>query len=317
MVPRKHGYGRRNEGFLYSIESYSHFLKIMPAKTIHGVFQGAPFNMVGNGFRVSNYFPHGNAFIREMSPFFLLDYNAPVDFSASEEPRGVGVHPHRGFETVTIVYAGELAHRDSGGSSGLLYPGDVQWMTAGSGVVHEEFHAPEFSKTGGTLHMIQLWVNLPKAYKMTAPKYHDIRDKDMPRIMADTGKGYTRIIAGECKGVKGPAQTFSPLHLYDIRLEKDASTSFNLPAGFNTAILVLSGKIKVSREAEAKSTDFILFNHEGEEIGISAEEPSTLLLLSGEPLNEPVVSYGPFVMNTQEEIHQAFADFHSGKFGKL
>ncbi len=225
----------------------------MSKKTINGIYHGAPFNMVGNGFRVSNYFPHGNSFIREMSPFFLLDYNAPVDFSASEEPRGVGVHPHRGFETVTIVYEGELAHRDSSGSAGLLHPGDVQWMTAGSGVVHEEFHAPEFSKTGGTLHMIQLWVNLPKAFKMTAPKYHDIRDKDMPRIIADTGNGYTRIIAGEQKGVKGPAETFSPVHLYDIRLEKDASTSFKLPADFNTAILVLSGEIKVSGETNAKT----------------------------------------------------------------
>jgi redox-sensitive bicupin YhaK (pirin superfamily) len=289
----------------------------MSIKTINGIFHGAPFNMVGNGFRVSNFFPHGNSFIREMSPFFLLDYNAPVDFSASEEPRGVGVHPHRGFETVTIVYAGELAHRDSSGSSGLLHPGDVQWMTAGSGVVHEEFHAPEFSKTGGTLHMIQLWVNLPKAHKMTKPKYQDIRDKDMPRIKADTGNGYTRIIAGEQKGTKGPAETFSPVHLYDVRLDKHASTSFSLPAEFNTAILVLAGKIKVSGEVEARATDFILFNHEGDEIDIQAEETSTLLLLSGAPLNEPVVSYGPFVMNTQEEIHQAFADFHSGKFGKL
>lgn len=289
----------------------------MSIKTINGIYQGAPFNMVGNGFRVSNYFPHGNSFTREMSPFFLLDYNAPVDFSASEEPRGVGVHPHRGFETVTIVYEGQLAHRDSSGSAGLLHPGDVQWMTAGSGVVHEEFHAPAFSKTGGILHMIQLWVNLPKAHKMTSPAYQDIMDKDIPRINADSGNGYLRIIAGECKEVNGAAHTFSPVHLYDIRLEKDASTNFRLPVDFNTAILVLSGKIKVSGETEAKSTDFILFNHEGEDIGIQAEEPSTLLLLSGEPLNEPVVSYGPFVMNTQEEIHQAFVDFNSGKFGKL
>jgi redox-sensitive bicupin YhaK (pirin superfamily) len=290
---------------------------IMSTKTTKGIYHGAPFNMVGNGFRVSNYFPHGNPFIREMSPFFLLDYNAPFDFSASNEPRGVGVHPHRGFETVTIVYAGELAHRDSSGSAGILHPGDVQWMTAGSGVVHEEFHSPEFSNTGGTLHMIQLWVNLPKAYKMTAPKYNDIRDKDMPRISADNGNGYTRIIAGEYKGVNGPAHTFSPIHLYDIRLDKGASTSFSFPADFNTAILVLSGNIKVSGERVAETTDFVLFNHTGEVISIEAEESSTLLLLSGEPLNEPVVSYGPFVMNTQEEIHQAFADFHSGKFGKL
>jgi redox-sensitive bicupin YhaK (pirin superfamily) len=289
----------------------------MSIKTINGIYQGAPFNMVGNGFRVSNYFPHGNAFIREMSPFFLLDYNAPIDFSPSEEPRGVGVHPHRGFETVTIVYEGELAHRDSSGSSGLLHPGDVQWMTAGSGVVHEEFHAPEFSKSGGIMQMIQLWVNLPKAYKMTSPAYQDIRDKDMPRIPPDNGNGYLRIIAGECKGVKGPAHTFSPVHLFDIRLEKDSSMSFNLPADFNTAILVLSGKIKIQSETSATATDFVLFNHTGEDISLEAEASSTLLLLSGEPLNEPVVSYGPFVMNTQEEIHQAFADFHSGKFGKL
>jgi quercetin 2,3-dioxygenase len=289
----------------------------MSIKTINGIYHGAPFNMVGNGFRVSNYFPHGNSFIREMSPFFLLDYNAPVEFGASEEPRGVGVHPHRGFETVTIVYAGELAHRDSSGSAGLLHPGDVQWMTAGSGVVHEEFHAPEFSKTGGLLHMIQLWVNLPRKYKMSAPRYQDIRDKDMPRVTADNGNGYSRIIAGEYKGLKGPASTFSPVHLYDIRLEKAASTSFSLPETYNTAVLVLSGKITVSGETEAETNDFLLFNHDGEEIFIQAVESSTLLLLSGEPLNEPVVSYGPFVMNTQEEIHQAFADFHSGKFGKL
>jgi redox-sensitive bicupin YhaK (pirin superfamily) len=290
----------------------------MKSKNIQGVFRGAPPNMVGNGFRVSNYFPHGNNWIREMSPFFLLDYNAPVSFGASEEPRGVGVHPHRGFETVTIVYEGELAHKDSSGSSGRLNPGDVQWMTAGSGVVHEEFHTPEFSRSGGTLHMIQLWVNLPAKHKMTKPRYQDIRDAAIPRVIADDGHGYLRIIAGEVRGQVGAAMTFSPVHLYDLRMDKDASIAFSLPAAYNTGLLVLSGGFEVNGQTRAGAADYVLFGHEGEEIELKAtEDHSIALLLSGEALNEPVVAYGPFVMNTQEEIQQAFADFHSGKFGKL
>jgi redox-sensitive bicupin YhaK (pirin superfamily) len=290
----------------------------MKAKQVKGIFGGAAPNMVGNGFRVSNYFPHGNPWVREMSPFYLLDYNAPISFGVSDQPRGVGVHPHRGFETVTIVYEGELAHKDSSGSAGTLSPGDVQWMTAGSGVVHEEFHTPGFSRSGGTLHMIQLWVNLPAKDKMTHPRYQDIRDADIPRIGADHGNGYLRIIAGETHGRTGAAMTFTPIHLFDLRMDKDAEITVDIPAGFNTGVLVLAGGFQVNGSTIVKAADFVLFGHEGESIRMSStEDQSIALLLSGQPILEPVVAYGPFLMNTQDEIHQAFADFHSGKFGKL
>ncbi len=278
--------------------------------------QPAAPGMVGDGFRVYNYIPGANVPQQRISPFLLLDFNAEVDFPPSEHLRGVDVHPHKGFETVTISYKGSVAHHDSAGNSGIINPGDVQWMTAGAGILHKEYHEKEYSKKGGTFEMVQLWVNLPKKHKQTQPHYQAITKNQMGKLELPENQGVVNVIAGAYNGISGPAQTYSPVNVFDIKLKKGASTHTTLPAGYNTAILVINGSANINGQKAAEH-NFVLFSNEGEEIDIKANEDTVLLLLSGEPLNEPIVSYGPFVMNTQEEIVQAIRDFQSGKYGVL
>ncbi len=288
----------------------------MKAKTIQQIIPPPPPHMVGDGFRVHNFFPGGNFSNKRMSPFFMMDYNSKVDFSPRENPRGVGVHPHRGFETVTIAYHGKIAHNDSTGNSGVIGEGDVQWMTAASGILHKEYHEEEFSKKGGPFQMIQLWINLPAKYKMSKPKYQAIINEQIVKYQLPNNEGEVEIIAGEFKGVKGVASTFTPIEMYNAKLKKGASIKFDLPEKFNTGILVVKGEVKVN-EQHAPVDNFILFKNEGEKITIDATEDSILFVISGEPINEPIAAYGPFLMNTHEELEQAMEDFNKGKFGYL
>jgi len=256
-------------------------------------------------------------FASQLSPFLLLDYAGPAEFKPSDKgQRGVDLHPHRGFETVTIVYKGEVAHRDSTGSGGVIGPGDVQWMTAGSGILHEEFHSPAFSEKGGTLEMVQLWVNLPAKDKSTPPAYQSITDNDIPVVALPDGAGQARVIAGEMDGRKGPARTFSPMRIVDLRLNAHGVTNLNLPDGWNTALVVLKGTVQVNGEEVAREAQLVVLDAKGENVAIEANNDAVVLVLSGEPLNEPVVGYGPFVMNTREEIHQAIDDFNANRFGQ-
>jgi redox-sensitive bicupin YhaK (pirin superfamily) len=251
-----------------------------------------------------------------MSPFLMLDYAGPAKFPSTAERKGVGSHPHRGFETVTIVYEGEVAHNDSTGQGGIIGPGDVQWMTAGSGILHEEFHSEGFAKNGGTLNMVQLWVNLPAKLKMTKPGYQAILDRQIPVIDLMNGSGQARIIAGDFNGHQGPAHTFTPINVIDLKLKK-GSTSIPVPDGWNASLIVLSGKVGAGEGVVAKDAQMLMFDLQGQDIQINVLEDSIALLLSGEPINEPIVGYGPFVMNTKEEIAQAMQDFNSGSFGRI
>lgn len=289
----------------------------MATKIIEKVLQPPAPHMVGDGFRVHNFFPSGyNLGNKRMSPFFMMDYNSKVDFSPREEPRGVGVHPHRGFETVTIAYHGKVAHHDSTGNSGVISEGDTQWMTAASGILHKEYHEKEFSKKGGPFQMVQLWINLPAEFKMSKPKYQAITNEQLGKYQLPHDGGVVEVIAGEFKGVKGTASTFTPIEMYNARIKKGASVAFELPEKFNTGILVVEGEVKVNGQ-KAPADNFILFKNEGEIISIQAEEDSVLLVLSGEPIDEPVAAYGPFLMNTHQELEEAFDDFSKGKFGYL
>lgn len=287
-------------------------------KSIEAIMPPPHFHMVGDGFRVHNFFPSQPKIgLTGMSPFFLLDYGAKWQVPPSETPRGVGVHPHRGFETVTIAYNGKVAHHDSAGNSGVIGEGDVQWMTAGAGVLHKEYHEEEFSKKGGILQMVQLWVNLPAKYKMTPAKYQAIENKDMTKVMLDDRKSCVELIAGEYEGKKGPAFTFSPVNLFNAKLIKGAKASFTFNKDYNTGVLVIEGEVKINNSKTAPENHFVLFGHDAEDIIIEAVEESVVLVLSGEPIDEPIASYGPFVMNTEAEIKQAFGDFNAGKFGYL
>ncbi len=287
-------------------------------RTITGIYRGAPFHWVGDGFRVSNYFQSGNNFGHRISPFLLLDYHAPFEYPPTDnERRGVGPHPHRGFETVTLAFAGSVAHHDSAGNGGIIGPGDVQWMTAGSGILHREYHEKNFASTGGILHAIQLWVNLPKAHKMDAPHYQGLVATQMGRIDLPDNSGYVRIIAGEYQGATGPAKTYTPMNMFDIHLQPDGRADFSFPAHENTMILVMSGAVIINDKAPATAADFVLFGNAGENITVNAQSAAHLVLLNGEPINEPVVQHGPFVMTTEQEIRKAIDDFNSGKFGEL
>lgn len=287
----------------------------MKTKQVSAILNPPAPHMVGDGFRVHNFFPSG--YRLSMSPFYMLDYNAKIEFSARNEPRGVGVHPHRGFETVTIAYHGAVAHHDSAGNSGIIYPGDVQWMTAAKGILHKEYHEEQFSKKGGLFQMVQLWVNLPAKYKMSQPKYQGIKQSEMQQFQLPANNGVIEIIAGDYQGKKGSADTFSPIEMYNARLNKDATVEFNFPANFNTAVVVIEGKVVVNDQETAQQDQLVYFKNEGETIQIKATENSVLLVLSGEPIDEPIAAYGPFLMNTEEEIHQAIADYNEGKFGYL
>ena len=287
-------------------------------KSIEEILPPPHFHMVGDGFRVHNFFPSQPKIgLTGMSPFFLMDYGSKWLVPPSETPKGVGVHPHRGFETVTIAYNGKVAHHDSAGNSGVIGEGDVQWMTAGAGVLHKEYHEKEFSKKGGVFQMVQLWVNLPAKFKMTPAKYQAIENKEMTKVLLDDGKSFVELIAGEYNGIKGPAYTFSPVNLFNAKLIMGAKANFNFIKKYNTGMLVIEGEVKINYSETAPENHFILFGHDGEDIVLEAVEKSVVLILSGEPINEPIASYGPFVMNTEAEIRQAYEDYNNGKFGYL
>lgn len=285
-------------------------------KTIEAIIPPPPPHMVGDGFRVHGFFPGGRIDKKRMSPFFLMDYNSKVDFSPTDKPRGVGVHPHRGFETVTIAYHGRIAHHDSAGNSGVIGEGDVQWMTASSGLLHKEYHEESFSKAGGLFQMVQLWVNLPAKYKMTPPKYQEIANTSMGKHILAADKGTIEVIAGEYSSTKGPAFTFTPMQVYNARLKNRAVVDLHFPATYNTGILMVEGSAIINGEAVA-TDHFVLFSNDGELITVTATEDAILLVLSGEPINEPIAQYGPFLMNTREELEQAISDVSAGKFGVL
>ncbi len=286
-------------------------------KTIERIFPRPQRpGMVGDGFRVYNMIPGAGVTQRRMSPFLMLDFNAAFDFGPSDHIRGVDVHPHKGFETVTIAYKGSVAHHDSAGNSGIIHAGDVQWMTAGAGILHKEYHEEEFSKKGGPFEMVQLWVNLPKKDKNTPPHYQAITAGQMGKFLLPENKGVVNVIAGNFNNIKGPASTYTLVNLFDIKLEKDGETHFVIPESHNTALLVINGNIEVNGEY-AQEHNFVLFHNEGNEISIKTTSEAVVLVLSGEPINEPIASYGPFVMNTQQEILAAIEDFQAGKFGVL
>jgi len=273
-------------------------------------------HMVGDGFRVHTFFPSEKISMKRMSPFLLMDYNAPVEFLPREEPRGVGVHPHRGFETVTIAYQGSVAHHDSAGHAGVISEGEVQWMTAGSGILHKEYHEQGFSRRGGIFHMVQIWVNLPKAFKGTDPKYQSITREDYGVAILPNDAGEVEVIAGEFNGVKGPARTYSPMTLMNIRMKKGFSYHFAMPEEWNTAALMVSGEARLNGMVAGKDS-LTVFENDGTDIEINAAEDVTILILCGQPIDEPIAAYGPFVMNRHEELEEAYRDFNLGKYGYL
>ena len=280
------------------------------------VYQPGSRHVVGDGFHVRNLLP-SNDLDRELSPFIMLDYAGPTVYPATDTPRGVGEHPHRGFETVTVVYQGMLAHRDSAGNSGVIGPGDVQWMTAASGVVHEERHEREWAKRGGTLQAIQLWVNLPKAFKMSAPGYQTILNDHIPVLQLEAGAGSLRVIAGSVRGVRGPAKTFTPVELYDLWLRAGRSMPLQIPKDFNVGLFVLSGRASLEGTHRLTEAELAVFVSNGEPVVITAEEDVTILVMAGEAIHESVTRYGPFVMNTKAELVQAVSDYQAGKMGHL
>lgn len=275
-----------------------------------------PVHMVGDGFRVHHFFPGNAPFSQQrLSPFFMLDYNSEFVFTPTEKPRGVDVHPHRGFETVTMVFKGKVAHHDNAGNSGVIGEGEVQWMTAGSGILHKEYHEKEFSSKGGAFHMAQLWVNLPAAYKSISPGYQEISRDIIPSV-AQNG-AIVKVIAGSYQGQKGPARTYSPIELYRINLEKDKTLELDFPPEFNCFMLCISGSLHINDLHDFPTDHLLVFANDGNKISLKAREDADFIVFSGNPLNEPIASYGPFVMNTQEEIKQALQDFREGKFGEL
>jgi len=271
---------------------------------------------VGDGFPVRSVFSYNDR-AQEMSPFLLMDYAGPVTFEPSTHIRGVGEHPHRGFETVTIVYSGEIEHRDSSGGGGIIGSGDVQWMTAASGVVHEEKHGINFAKNGGDFEMIQLWVNLPCKDKMSAPRYQGLLATDIPVVEFSDNQGSIRIIAGEYLENKGAALTFTSINLWDIRLNKNSKKEFKVPEGHTAAVFVLSGNVQINDEKNITTAEIGLLEREGDSFTLTAHSDSKILFLGGEPIHEPIIGYGPFVMNTEKEIRQAFLDFEQGKMGRI
>ena len=285
-------------------------------KNIIGVYTSPRAHWVGDGFPVRTLFSYDNLG-KHISPFLLLDHAAPTQFEPTAERRGVGQHPHRGFETVTIVYQGELEHRDSTGSGGKIGPGDVQWMTAASGIIHEEFHSEDFARQGGFMEMVQLWVNLPAKDKMAPAGYQTILKSDIPSIDLKDNAGSLRLIAGRFEGHQGPAKTFTPIDVWDMRLNAGKNLTLDVHEGHNTALVVLRGTVQVNGRERVEAGQLALFDRAGEQLHLHANHDAVVLLLSGEPIDEPVVGHGPFVMNSEQEIHQAFADFQSGRFGRM
>lgn len=285
-------------------------------KNIETIIRVDKGHWVGNGFPVRTYFDY-REYGQLLSPFLLLDYAGPVEFNATNERRGVGQHPHRGFETVTIVYDGEVAHQDSTGQGGVIGPGDVQWMTAAGGILHEEFHSSDYAKRGGPFEMVQLWVNLPATNKMDSPSYQAILNSDIAQVDLPQNQGAVRVIAGEYQGVRGAAKTHSPMQVWDVRLAQDAQVEFTLPEGWSIAVLLLRGELDLADEQQVARGEMAVLGREGSIVNIHARQPSSFLLLSGENLNEPIAGHGPFVMNTKEELVQASKDFMSGQFGHI
>lgn len=285
-------------------------------RKVLGIYGGSRQHWVGDGFPVRTVLSQA-ALGQHVSPFLHLDLAGPTAFEPAVKPRGVGTHPHRGFETVTIVYQGEVEHRDSTGNGGLIGPGDVQWMTAASGILHEEFHSRAFTKTGGTLEMVQLWVNLPAKAKNADPGYQTLLDADIPAVDLPDGAGRLRVIAGAFEGRKGPAKTFTPIDIYDVKLNRNGVVTLNPQAGHTVIVVVLKGTVLVNDAEVAREAQFALIDRDGGKVTIEANNEAAVLVLSGEPIDEPVVMHGPFVMNTTDEIRQAMADFQSGRFGAI
>jgi redox-sensitive bicupin YhaK (pirin superfamily) len=287
-----------------------------PLRSVERVHKSTTFHWVGNGFHVSTYFPSEEIPSERVSPFVLMDYGPPKEFEPlARGKRGVGWHPHRGFETVTLAWEGAVAHRDNAGHAGVIGPGDVQWMTAASGIFHEEYHEEQLTRRGGRMHMMQLWVNLPRKDKMAPPGYQPITSAEIPSVPV-TGGGHVRVIAGEYAGQRGPAHTFTPITMLDSELSRGAHLRVNLPASYNALAVVAKGRVRAGG-SEAKAGEVLLFANDGPAFDLVAEEDAHVIVLSGEPLNEPVVQYGPFVMNTVGEIEQAMRDVNRGKFGPV
>ena len=282
-------------------------------KKILGRYGNPHGHWVGDGFPVRSLFSY-NSLGPHISPFLLLDYGGPYHFEPTTQRRGVGQHPHRGFETVTIVYEGEVEHRDSAGNGGVIGPGDVQWMTAAGGIIHEEYHSPAFAKAGGPFRVVQLWVNLPAKDKMAPAAYQSILSADIPAVDLPDSAGKARIIAGELGGVKGPASTFTPINVWDVALTRDADVSIELPEGHTAMLVVLSGRLIVGGSQSVGEAEMLLLDREGHHVVVRADADTQLLVLTGEPIDEPIVGYGPFVMNSEAEIRQAIEDFNSGRF---
>lgn len=285
-------------------------------RKILGIYSSPAQHWVGDGFPVRSMLSHATHG-EHVSPFLHLDHAGPTAFPPADQPRGVGAHPHRGFETVTIVYEGEVEHRDSTGAGGVIGPGDVQWMTAAAGILHEEFHSPAFTRQGDTLDMVQLWVNLPAKDKDAAPGYQSLLDRDIPTVALADKAGRLRVIAGAYQGHTGPARTFSPIDLWDLRLNHGKDVSLDLPEGHTAGLVILRGSVLVNGEAAVRDGQFVLLDRKGGAFSLQAESDATVLVLSGAPLGEPVAMRGPFVMNTPEELQQAFADFRAGRFGTI
>ncbi|AGC49077.1 pirin family protein [Myxococcus stipitatus DSM 14675] len=285
------------------------------ARTLESVHGGGPLHWVGDGFRVKTVVPSGGISQERVSPFLLLDHHPPYDYAPlAQGQRGVGWHPHRGFETVTLAFQGHVAHRDNAGHSGVIGPGDVQWMTAASGILHEEYHEQAFSRRGGPFEMLQLWVNLPRTHKKDAPGYQPITAAQIPTVAIDGGT--VRVIAGPFGDTRGPARTFTPITLLDVRLRAGSDLHVALPKHHNTLVLVASGRISSGGE-RASQGDVALFANDGDFLTLRADEDTHLLVLSGEPIREPIVHYGPFVMNSQREVIEAIHDFEAGRFGSV
>lgn len=286
-------------------------------KSVEYVFTPPQPHFVGDGFRVHNFIPGTQGLsMQRMDPFIMLDYNAPHLFPPSEKPRGVDVHPHRGFETVTIAYKGRVEHHDSSGGGGVIGEGDVQWMTAARGVLHKEFHEKEWSKQGGLFQMVQLWVNLPSSEKMSEPKYQALAHHAFGKFHLEN-ESYIEVIAGTYRDVKGPASTFTPIHLYNLKLTKHTQVPIHFPSNYHTALVTIEGSISVNEGKAVPPNHFVLMANDGDSFTVKALEDCTVLVMSGQPIGEPIAAHGPFVMNTRDEIMQAFEDFSAGKFGHL
>lgn len=291
----------------------------MSTRNIEKLLHPGTFNWVGNAFYTTSFIGKGNISHRRMDPFFAIGYNADIDFEAEEIPRGVGAHPHKGFETVTLAYKGKIAHKDSRGNHGVIGEGDVQWMTAGSGVLHQEYHEENWAKNGGTFQMVQMWMNLPAKDREVKPQYQDLLFDEMTRVNLENNGGFVNVIAGEYKGNKGKGTTFSPINLFNVYLNNGGKADFEFPNTYNTAFLVINGDVLVNgTENVSKDSFAMLENDNGDMFTLEATSNHTIILvMSGEPLNEPIAHYGPFVMNTQEQLKTTFEEFKAGKFGTL